>query len=112
MNLNELKELILTQEKTGNDPTATLIEYNSRYAFAFTSLIVILFGLPLSANRRKGGLAVQVGISILVTFIYLVFMKVSQAFGKNGTLDPFITAWFADFFFIIAAIFTIRKIRY
>ena len=112
MNLNELKELILTQEKTGNDPTATLIEYNSRYAFAFTSLIVILFGLPLSANRRKGGLAVQVGISILVTFIYLVFMKVSQAFGKNGTLDPFITAWFADFFFIIAAIFTIRRIRY
>jgi len=30
-------------------------------------------------------------------------MKVSQAFGKNGALNPVITAWFANFLFIIAA---------
>jgi lipopolysaccharide export system permease protein len=111
MNLDELDELILAQQKTGNDPTATLIEYHSRFAFAFTGLIIVLFGLPLSANRRKGGLAAQVGISILVTFIYLVFMKVIQAFGKNGALDPLITAWFANLFFLIAAIIATIKIR-
>ncbi|GBD88692.1 lipopolysaccharide export system permease protein LptF [bacterium BMS3Abin03] len=112
MNLGELKELIKSQEKTGNDPTTTLIEYYSRFAFAVTSLIVVLFGLPLSATSRKGGLAVQVGISILVTFIYLVFMKVSQAFGKNGALDPLLTAWFANIFFFAAAVVSIIKIRY
>src|SRR3990172_11827743 len=112
MNLTELDELINSQERTGNDPTATLIEYHSRYAFAFTSLIVVLFGLPLSANKRKGGLAVQIGISILVTFIYLVFMKVTQAFGKNGALEPFLTAWFANMFFMAAAIISISKMRY
>jgi lipopolysaccharide export system permease protein len=112
MNLDELDELILSQEKTGNDPTATLIEYHSRYAFAFTSLIIVLFGLPISANKRKGGLAVQIGISILLTFIYLVFMKISQAFGKNGELDPLITAWFANIFFLIAAVIAIIKLRH
>jgi len=112
MNLDELKELISSQERTGNDPTATLIEYHSRYAFAFTSLIVVLFGLPISANKRKGGLAVQVGISILVTFIYLVFIKISQAFGKNGALDPLLTSWFANIFFLIAAIIALIKVRY
>ncbi len=112
MNLDELDELILSQERTGNDPTSTLIEYHSRYAFAFTSLIIVLFGLPISANKRKGGLAVQIGISILITFIYLVFMKISQAFGKNGALDPLITAWFANIFFLIAAIIAIIKLRY
>ena len=112
MNLSELDNLIKSQERTGNDPTATLIEYHSRYAFAFTSLIVVLFGLPISANRRKGGLAVQVGISILVTFIYLVFMKVSQAFGKNGAMDPLLTAWFANIVFAVAAIISIYKIRH
>lgn len=112
MNLDELKELIKSQEKTGNDPTTTLIEYHSRFAFAITSLIVVLFGLPISANKRKGGLAVQVGISILVTFIYLVFMKVSQAFGKNGALDPLLTAWFANMFFLAAAVVSIIKVRY
>jgi len=112
MNLSELDDLIETQERTGNDPTITLIEYDSRYAFAFTSLIVVLFGLPISANRRKGGLAVQVGISILVTFIYLVFMKVSQAFGKNGAMDPLLTAWFANIIFTAAAAISIYKVRH
>jgi len=47
------------------------------------SIVVVLFGIPLAATkRRRGGLAVQVGINILVTFIYLVFMKVSQAFER------------------------------
>ena len=112
MNLDELDELILAQEKTGNDPTATLIEYHARYAFAFTSLIIVLFGLPLSANKRKGGLAVQVGLSILLTFVYLVFMKVSQAFGRNGALDPLLTAWFANIFFLVAAVIATIKLRY
>ncbi len=111
MNLDELNELVQTQERTGNDPASTLIEYHSRYAFAFTSLIVVLFGLPISANKRKGGMAIQVGISILVTFIYMVFMKVSQAFGKNGALDPLITAWSTNMFFILAAAVTIYKLK-
>jgi lipopolysaccharide export system permease protein len=111
MNLSELKSLIDSQQRAGNDPTATLIEYYSRFSFPMASLIIVLFGLPISANKRKGGLAVQVGINILVTFIYLVFMKVSQAFGKNGALDPFITAWFANFIFLAAALVNIPRVK-
>lgn len=111
MNLSELKELINSQQRAGNDPTPTLIEYHSRFAFAATSLIVVLFGLPISTNKRKGGLAAQVGLNILVTFLYLVFMKISQAFGKNGSLDPVLTAWFANFIFLGAAIYNLYKAR-
>ncbi len=111
MNLSELKKLIKTQENAGNDPTSTLIEYNSRIAFAMTSVIVVLFGLPISANKRKGGIASQVGLNILVTFLYLVFMKVSQAFGKNGSLNPIITAWIANFVFMIAAAINLWRAR-
>ncbi|MEO8232554.1 MAG: LptF/LptG family permease [Ignavibacteriota bacterium] len=111
MNLSELKKLIKTQENAGNDPTSTLIEYHSRIAFAMTSVIVVLFGLPISANKRKGGIASQVGLNILVTFLYLVFMKISQAFGKNGSLNPIITAWLANFVFMIAAAINLWRAR-
>lgn len=111
MNLTELRELINSQLRAGNDPTSTLIEYHSRFAFAATSLIVVLFGLPISANKRKGGLAAQVGLNILVTFLYLVFMKISQAFGKNGSLDPVLTAWFANFIFLAAAVYNLYRAR-
>ena len=111
MNLEELRKLIKNQERAGNDPTASLIEFHTRFAFSLASIIIVLFGLPISANKRKGGLAVQVGINILVTFIYLVFMKVSQAYGKNGALNPFLTAWFANFIFLAAALISLTKAR-
>ncbi len=109
MNLSDLKKLIKNQERAGNDPTATLIEYYSRFSFPMASFIVVFFGLPVSANKRRGGLAVQVGINILVTFIYLAFMQISLAFGKNGALSPFLTAWAADFIFLAAALVVLPR---
>jgi lipopolysaccharide export system permease protein len=111
MNFGELKNYIKTQENAGNDPTDTLIEYYSRYSFAMASFIIVFFGLPISANKRKGGVAVHVGINILVTFIYLVFMKISQAFGKNDAMNPILTAWLANLIFLAAAIYNLPKMR-
>ncbi|MEW6507001.1 MAG: LptF/LptG family permease [Bacteroidota bacterium] len=109
MSLAELSDYADEQKRTGNDPTSILIEYQSRIAYAFASVVVVFFGLPISANRRRGGLAIQFGINLLITFVYLVFMKVSQAFGKNGVLDPLITAWIANLIFLVAAIYNIKR---
>ena len=109
MNLTQLKDMITALQKAGNDATRIMIEYYSRFAFAMASLVVILFGLPLSANKRRGGLALQFGVNILVTFIYLGFMQISQAFGKNGALDPILTAWLANMFFFAAAIINLIR---
>lgn len=109
MTLSELSSFADEQTRTGNDPTRTEIAYQSRIAYALSSIIVVLFGLPISANRRKGGLAIQFGINMTVTFIYLVMMKISEAFGQNGSLNPFLTAWAANIIFLIAAIVNIKR---
>ncbi len=111
MTLDELNDYAKTQLNAGNDPTRINIEYHSRLAFAFASFIVVLFGLTISANKRKGGTAIQFGISVLLTFVYLVFMKISQAFGKNGSLDPLLTAWAANIVFFIAGIVNLIRIK-
>ncbi|MGE5350445.1 MAG: LptF/LptG family permease [Acidobacteriota bacterium] len=109
MTLSELRDFYRNQARTGNDPTRTLIEYHSRFSFAFASLIVIFLGLPLSANKKRGGLALQFGLSLLFTFIYLGFMKISEAFGKNGVLDPLLTAWLANILFLAAALINLFR---
>lgn len=111
MTLDELQKLARERLRAGNDPTRIQIEYHSRYAFAFASMVVVFFGLPISANKRKGGLALQFGISLLITFLYLVFMKVSQAFGKNGVLNPVLTAWFANITFFVIGIVNLIKAK-
>jgi lipopolysaccharide export system permease protein len=112
MDLGELSDLIDSQKRAGTNPTVAQIEYHSRFAFAMTSVIIVLFGLPISANKRRSGLAVQVGINILIAFVYLVFMKVSQAFGKNGALDPILTAWFANLIIAAGTFITLPRMKY
>lgn len=109
MTLSELKRFSQEQLRTGNNAIRTEIAYHSRIAYAFSSIIVVMFGLPISANRRRGGLAIQFGISMAVTFLYLVFMKISQAFGENGVLDPFLTAWLANIIFMIIAFINLKR---
>ncbi|KAF0152619.1 MAG: permease YjgP/YjgQ family protein [Ignavibacteria bacterium] len=110
MTLSELSNFSQEQIRTGNDATRTDIAYHSRIAFAFSSIIVVMFGLPISANRRRGGLAIQFGISMAVTFLYLVFMKISQAFGNNGVFNPIFTAWLANFIFLIVALVNLKRV--
>jgi lipopolysaccharide export system permease protein len=111
MNITELKKTIESREKAGTDATNALIEYYSRFSFPMASIIVVIFALPISINKRRGGIAVQVGINILITFIYLAFMQISEAFGKNGAMNPFLTAWFANIVFLAGAIFSIPRIK-
>lgn len=103
MTLTDLRKFYQNQQRTGNDPTRTLIEYHSRFSFAFASVIVLFLGLPLASIKKRSGLALQFGISLLFTFIYLGLMQISQAFGKNGVLNPILTAWSANILFLIAA---------
>ncbi len=109
MNLTQLKKFVQVQKRAGNNPNSTLIEYYSRFSFPMASLVVVLFGLPISANKRRGGLAVQVGVNILVTFIYLAFMQISLAFGKNGALSPLLTAWSSNLIFLAAALINLPR---
>ncbi len=107
--LTELQEAINDFKRSGNDPTRLEIEYHSRIAFAWASLITLLFALPISVNKRGSGLALQIGINLLITFVYLAFMQISQAFGKNGALNPVLTAWLANIIFFIGAVINIYR---
>ncbi|MCF6268826.1 MAG: LptF/LptG family permease [Melioribacteraceae bacterium] len=109
MTLTELDVLSKEMLVAGNNPKRIQIEYHSRIAFAFASIITVLFGLPLSTNKRKGGLALQFGINLVITFTYLVFMSISQAFGKNGVMSPILTGWLANIIFFFAAILNIAR---
>lgn len=111
MDYGELKEFITNQANAGQMVSRWLVDYHAKIAFPFASLIVVLFGVPLSSNKRKGGVALEFGISTAVTFIYLAFMKISQVFGYNGDLNPLLTAWMANIIFLIAGIANLIRVQ-
>lgn len=100
MNYGELAEFIESLHKGGQDTDRQLVDFYSKISFSFASLVVIIFGISITTgSKRRKGLALQFGISILVSFIYLGFVKISQSFGYNGDLNPVLTAWLANIVF-------------
>lgn len=100
MNYGELEEFIVSLKKGGQDTDRQMVDFYSKISFSFSSIIVIIFGISISTgSKRRKGLALQFGISILVSFVYLGFVKISQSFGYNGDLNPLFTAWLANIVF-------------
>lgn len=102
LDYGELSKFIETQSKGGQNIDKLLVDFYSKLSFPFSSLIVIIFGLSISTGTRKRkGLALQFAISIMVSFIYLGFVKISQTFGYNGEMNPILTAWMANIVFAL-----------
>lgn len=111
MNYTELGEFIQRQKHSGNDVARWMVEYHSKVAFPFASVIVVLFGIPFSFGKRRSGLALQFGISVAICFVYLSFMKISEVFGYNGDLHPLLTAWLANIIFFVAGVVNIFRVN-
>jgi len=111
MQYGDLKEFIQNQQRSGQDASRWLVDYHSKLAFPFASIIMVLFGVPFASGRARTGAALGFGIAVAVTFIYLAFMKISQVFGYNGDLNPFVTAWLANGIFLLAAIGNLLRVQ-
>jgi lipopolysaccharide export system permease protein len=100
LNYGELNDFIESMQRGGQAVDRQLVDFYSKISFPFSNLIVIIFGISISTgSKRRKGLAMQFGISILVSFVYLGFVKISQSFGYNGDLNPLLTAWLANIAF-------------
>lgn len=106
-----LERFIENQQRAGQDVSRWLVDFYSKVSFPFASVIVVLFGVPFSSMKRRGGVGVQLGISLLICFIYLIFSKVSQVFGYNGDVSPLLTAWAANIMFVVAAGVLMVRVR-
>lgn len=110
MEYYDLQQFIKNQQRAGQDVSRWLVDFYSKTSFPFASVIVVLFGIPFASIKRRGGVGVQLGVSLLICFIYLIFMKVGQVFGYNGDISPLWTAWSANIIFLAAATFLIVRV--
>jgi lipopolysaccharide export system permease protein len=107
----QFQSRIALAQQAGIDTAHDQVDYYSRYAMAFTSFIVVLFGVPFASQKKRGGLALEFAIAIGIAFAYLAFTKVSQTFGYTGAMDPIVTAWLANSIFIGVSFIVIARVQ-
>jgi lipopolysaccharide export system permease protein len=112
MSYVELRTYIEKNQSAGYDSTRYLVDLYAKLSYPFLNLIMILIGVPFALKTgRSGGVALSIGISVMIGFAYGVTFSVFLSFGKSGVLAPFLSAWIPTLLFGLAGIFTLMSIR-
>lgn len=105
-----LSEFIEEQKLQGVSNVNTwLVEKYKRVAYPFATFILTLIGVSLSSRKVRGGIGVQLGFGISLSFAFILFMQVSTTFANNGALPPIVAVWLPNTVFAIIAIYLLRK---
>jgi lipopolysaccharide export system permease protein len=111
LGLGEMRERIEQEKLGGREVDRLMVDYYAKFAFPFSAFIVVFFGIPFSSGQRKGGAAVQIAITALVSAIYLILTEISKTFSYGTNFPPMLTAWMANIVFLAAGVFNLFRIE-
>ncbi len=86
------------------------VEYHRRYAMTAAAFILTIIGMSLSAKKAKGGIGLNIGIGLVLSFSYILFMAITQTFAISGLTSPLIAMWIPNVVYTIIAIILYRKL--
>ena len=105
-----LKKYIDRQKKRGiGNMQAFELEYHKRYAMIFAAFILTIIGASLSSRKIKGGMGLNIGIGLLLSFSYILFMQVSSSFAVSGAVSPFVAVWIPNILYAVIAAYLYTK---
>ena len=107
----KLTERIIELKNNGVDTLRWEVTRYLKISFAFTNLIVVLFGIPLVVLKEKNSLSFGAGASVFVIFGYYAFIKFGQSLGFNGIVDPLLSAWLGNILFLTGGIVLMWKAK-
>ncbi len=109
----ELREYIESQKKRGVANIKTFeIENQRRYAMTAAAFILTVIGMSLSSRKIKGGMGVNIGIGLVLSFSYILFMTVTSTFAVSGLTSPFVAMWIPNFIYAVIAVILYYKVSH
>ena len=99
-NLRELNEMIGLEEMrgTGNIFFYTTEKYK-RFAMPFAIIILTIVGVSVASKKTRGGIGLNLGIGLLISFTFLVVFQFFLAYGSSGSMHPLIAVTIPNLIF-------------
>jgi lipopolysaccharide export system permease protein len=99
---------IRSMKLRGVNSVEYLIERHKRISGPFSVFILTVIGLSLASRKIKGGLGFHLGLGLLLSFSYILFMQVSVVFAVNGGTPPLLAVWIPNLMYAFIAFFLYR----
>lgn len=110
MTNKELRRYIARQQSRGVGNVQEFeIELAKRYSSPFAAFILTLIGFAVSSKKVKGGMGVNLGIGLLLSFAYILFDTVSATFAVSGNLSPWFAVWIPNIVFAFVAAYLYKR---
>ena len=110
MTTKELRTYIDKQKERGVANIKDFeIEYERRFAMTAASFILTTIGMSLASRKVKGGMGINIGIGLLLSFSYILFSTVSSTFAVSGAMSPRLAMWLPNIIYTIIAVFLYFK---
>lgn len=105
MTYKELHDYINLLRLQGSEELKVfLIEKHRRFASPFAVFILTLIGVSLSSRKIRGGIGMNIGIGLALSFSYILFQQFASQFSLKGDLNPMFAMWIPNLLYMVIAL--------
>jgi lipopolysaccharide export system permease protein len=108
LSTRQLRNEIASMRLRGVNSVQFSIERHKRISGPFSAFILTIIGASLASRKIKGGLGFHLGLGLLLSFSYILFMQVSVVFAVNGNTPPVLAVWIPNILYAFIAFFLYR----
>ena len=85
------------------------IEKHKRRSGPFSAFILTIIGVSLASRKIKGGIGFHLGLGLLLSFSYILFMQVTTVFATSDLLAPWLAMWIPNIVYGGLAFYLYRR---
>jgi lipopolysaccharide export system permease protein len=106
MTYRELNNYIDLLKLQGSDELKLFqLEKYRRFSDSFAIFILTLIGVSLSSQKIRGGIGMQIGLGLALSFSYILFMQFASQFSLKGDVSPMVAIWIPNILYTVIALF-------
>ncbi|NIO10589.1 MAG: LPS export ABC transporter permease LptG [Deltaproteobacteria bacterium] len=93
----DLKKQIDDLNSKGIDTTEYQTDLQMKLAFPFIPPLMVFLAIPFALRQGlRGGIAVSLGLTMLIGLPHITLLSFCWSLGKEGVLQPWFAAWFPN----------------
>jgi len=112
LSFRKLKEYADNLQSGGYQAFRYLTMMHTKISAPFAAFVMVVLGIPFALrNSRSGGIALGIGASVAIGFIYFVVNAILLSYGRSGVLPPMVAAWGANLLFLIGGVWLSMTVK-